>query len=186
MGRDCAVASRQPRQPDCRGDNKRNIHTIAFPMRCRPALSATEPRVSHIVGWRKPAHPPGHTTWLGLVNVLYILDEPSIGLHQSDNHRLIESLKRLRDASNSIIVVEHDKDIMLQADYVPKSTVIIGGGVIGLEFASILNAFSTEVTVVEMCPEILPGFDRDIAKRLRTLFGTAWRQNLPSTPASQP
>ena len=53
-----------------------------------------------------------------LVNVLYILDEPSIGLHQRDNHRLIESLKRLRDASNSIIVVEHDKDIMLEADYV--------------------------------------------------------------------
>ena len=53
-----------------------------------------------------------------LVNVLYILDEPSIGLHQRDNHRLIDSLKRLRDASNSIIVVEHDKDIMLQADYV--------------------------------------------------------------------
>ncbi len=52
-----------------------------------------------------------------LVNVLYILDEPSIGLHQRDNHRLIESLKRLRDASNTIIVVEHDKDIMLQADY---------------------------------------------------------------------
>lgn len=53
-----------------------------------------------------------------LVNVLYILDEPSIGLHQRDNHRLIESLKRLRDASNSVIVVEHDKDIMLEADYV--------------------------------------------------------------------
>ncbi len=53
-----------------------------------------------------------------LVNVLYILDEPSIGLHQRDNHRLIESLKHLRDASNSIIVVEHDKDIMLQADYI--------------------------------------------------------------------
>ncbi len=53
-----------------------------------------------------------------LVNVLYILDEPSIGLHQRDNHRLIASLKRLRDASNSIIVVEHDKDIMLEADYV--------------------------------------------------------------------
>ena len=53
-----------------------------------------------------------------LVNVLYILDEPSIGLHQCDNHRLIDSLKRLRDASNSIIVVEHDKDIMLEADYV--------------------------------------------------------------------
>ena len=53
-----------------------------------------------------------------LVNVLYILDEPSIGLHQRDNHRLISSLKRLRDASNTIIVVEHDKDIMLDADYI--------------------------------------------------------------------
>lgn len=53
-----------------------------------------------------------------LVNVLYILDEPSIGLHQRDNRRLIESLKKLRSASNSVIVVEHDKDIMLQADYV--------------------------------------------------------------------
>lgn len=53
-----------------------------------------------------------------LVNVLYILDEPSIGLHQRDNIRLINSLKRLRDASNSIIVVEHDKDMMLEADYI--------------------------------------------------------------------
>ncbi len=53
-----------------------------------------------------------------LVNVLYILDEPSIGLHQRDNHRLISSLKNLRDAANSIIVVEHDKDMMLEADYV--------------------------------------------------------------------
>lgn len=53
-----------------------------------------------------------------LVNVLYILDEPSIGLHQRDNHRLISSLKRLRDAANTIIVVEHDKDIMLEADYI--------------------------------------------------------------------
>lgn len=53
-----------------------------------------------------------------LVNVLYILDEPSIGLHQSDNRRLITSLQRLRDARNSIIVVEHDKDMMLEADYV--------------------------------------------------------------------
>lgn len=53
-----------------------------------------------------------------LVNVLYILDEPSIGLHQRDNKRLIDSLKRLRDADNSIIVVEHDKDMMLEADYI--------------------------------------------------------------------
>lgn len=53
-----------------------------------------------------------------LVNVLYILDEPSIGLHQRDNLRLIHSLKKLRDAENSVIVVEHDKDMMLEADYV--------------------------------------------------------------------
>ncbi len=53
-----------------------------------------------------------------LVNVLYILDEPSIGLHQRDNDRLINSLKKLRDTGNSIIVVEHDKDMMLASDYV--------------------------------------------------------------------
>ena len=53
-----------------------------------------------------------------LVNVLYILDEPSIGLHQRDNQRLINSLKQLRDTGNSVIVVEHDKDMMLAADYV--------------------------------------------------------------------
>ena len=53
-----------------------------------------------------------------LVNVLYILDEPSIGLHQRDNERLIRSLKELRDLGNTVIVVEHDKEMMLSADYV--------------------------------------------------------------------
>ena len=53
-----------------------------------------------------------------LVNVLYILDEPSIGLHQRDNERLIRSLKELRDIGNTVIVVEHDKDMMLNADYI--------------------------------------------------------------------
>lgn len=53
-----------------------------------------------------------------LVNVLYILDEPSIGLHQRDNQRLIDSLKQLRDIGNSVIVVEHDEDMMRQADYI--------------------------------------------------------------------
>ena len=53
-----------------------------------------------------------------LVNVLYILDEPSIGLHQRDNERLIRSLKELRDLGNTVIVVEHDKDMMLAADYI--------------------------------------------------------------------
>lgn len=53
-----------------------------------------------------------------LVNVLYILDEPSIGLHQRDNHRLIHSLQQLRDSGNSVVVIEHDRDMMLESDYV--------------------------------------------------------------------
>lgn len=53
-----------------------------------------------------------------LVNVLYILDEPSIGLHQHDNSRLIQSLKQLRDIGNTVIVVEHDEDMMMQADHI--------------------------------------------------------------------
>ena len=61
-----------------------------------------------------------HATQIGsqLVKVLYILDEPSIGLHQRDNHRLINSLKKLRDTGNSVVVVEHDKDMMLASDYI--------------------------------------------------------------------
>ncbi len=53
-----------------------------------------------------------------LVNVLYILDEPSIGLHQRDNRKLIASLQNLRDQGNSVIVVEHDKDMILSADHI--------------------------------------------------------------------
>ncbi len=53
-----------------------------------------------------------------LVNVLYILDEPSIGLHQKDNRKLIHSLQELRDNGNSVIVVEHDKEMMENADYI--------------------------------------------------------------------
>jgi excinuclease ABC subunit A len=54
----------------------------------------------------------------GLVGVLYILDEPSIGLHQRDNARLLATLKRLRDLGNTILVVEHDEETILEADYV--------------------------------------------------------------------
>jgi excinuclease ABC subunit A len=53
-----------------------------------------------------------------LVGVLYILDEPSIGLHQRDNHRLIETLKKLRDLGNTLIVVEHDEDTLRAADHI--------------------------------------------------------------------
>src|SRR5439155_16648331 len=54
----------------------------------------------------------------GLVGVLYVLDEPSIGLHQRDNHRLIETLNRLRDLGNTVLVVEHDEETIKNADYV--------------------------------------------------------------------
>ena len=54
----------------------------------------------------------------GLVGVLYVLDEPSIGLHQRDNHRLIETLVRLRDLGNTLIVVEHDEDTIRASDWV--------------------------------------------------------------------
>src|SRR3546814_5804824 len=54
---------------------------------------------------------------LGLTGVLYVLDEPSIGLHQRDNERLLETLRRLRDLGNSVIVVEHDEDAIRSADY---------------------------------------------------------------------
>ena len=54
----------------------------------------------------------------GLVGVLYVLDEPSIGLHQRDNHRLIETLVRLKDLGNTLIVVEHDEDTIRIADWV--------------------------------------------------------------------
>lgn len=60
-----------------------------------------------------------------------------------------------------------DSDAMLAADTLPASIIIVGGGVIGMEFASILNAFGVSVTILEYCPEILPPFDSDIAKRLR-------------------
>lgn len=70
-----------------------------------------------------------------LVNVLYILDEPSIGLHQRDNTRLIESLKRLRDTGNSVIVVEHDKEMMEASDFI----VDIGPGA-GMHGGEIVNA----------------------------------------------
>jgi excinuclease ABC subunit A len=77
-----------------------------------------------------------------LVGVLYILDEPSIGLHQRDNERLITALKNLRDAGNSVLVVEHDKDIMLAADYV----IDIGPGA-GIHGGSIVAASTPKALI---------------------------------------
>lgn len=75
-----------------------------------------------------------------------------------------------RPAALKVPGAEHiiDSDTFLALDKLPASAVVIGGGVIGLEFASIMNAYGTAVTVVEYCPEILPGFDAELAKRLRT------------------
>ncbi|MBX2960427.1 MAG: excinuclease ABC subunit UvrA [Flavobacteriales bacterium] len=82
-----------------------------------------------------------------LVNVLYILDEPSIGLHQRDNEKLIQSLKELRDIGNSILVVEHDKEIMLESDYIidigPKAG-IHGGEIVCAETPENILKYKTE------------------------------------------
>lgn len=64
-----------------------------------------------------------------------------------------------------------DSDAFLQRESLPERVAIVGGGVIGLEFASVISAFGSEVTVIEYCPEILPGFDAEVAKRLRSYLG---------------
>lgn len=102
-----------------------------------------------------------------LVNVLYILDEPSIGLHQRDNRRLIDSLKRLRDAGNTVIVVEHDKDMMLSADYIvdigPKAgrkggeVVYQGDPHTMLSSGTLTSEYLTGVRSIPMPPQRRPG-----------------------------
>ena len=84
-----------------------------------------------------------------LVNVTYILDEPSIGLHQRDNNRLITSLKELRDIGNTVIVVEHDKDMMLAADYL----IDIGPGA-GVGGGQVLYE-GTPKDIIAKCPDSL-------------------------------
>ena len=64
-----------------------------------------------------------------MTGVLYVLDEPSIGLHQRDNKKLINTLKRLRDLGNSVIVVEHDEEMMMESDYI--IDIGLGAGVNG-------------------------------------------------------
>jgi excinuclease ABC subunit A len=75
-------------------------------------------RTSGTLGRGIAAHPPGQPDRLGPSGVLYVLDEPSIGLHQRDNDRLLETLKRLRDLGNTVIVVEHDEDAIRAADWI--------------------------------------------------------------------
>ena len=93
-----------------------------------------------------------------LVHVLYILDEPSIGLHQRDNERLIRSLKELRDAGNSVIVVEHDEDMMRAADYIvdvgPRAGRKGGRIVAAGSFDDILHADSITADYLTGCRRI--------------------------------
>ena len=85
-----------------------------------------------------------------LTHVLYILDEPSIGLHQKDNHKLIQALKKLRDGGNTIIVVEHDKDIINESDYI----LDLGPGA-GLKGGHLVAC--GQVEAIKACPESLTG-----------------------------
>ncbi len=85
-----------------------------------------------------------------LMGVLYILDEPSIGLHQRDNHKLLSTLMRLRDLGNTVIVVEHDEDTMLSADHI----VDIGPGA-GIHGGNVI--YSGDVQGILKCPESITG-----------------------------
>ena len=110
-----------------------------------------------------------------LVNVLYILDEPSIGLHQRDNRRLIRSLEELRDAGNSVIVVEHDEEMMRAADWIVdvgpkagrKGGHIVACGTIGdiLESGSLTADYLTGRRRIELPAQLRPGDGRCIAIR---------------------
>ena len=107
-----------------------------------------------------------------LVEVLYILDEPSIGLHQRDNVRLIHSLQKLRDLGNTVIVVEHDKDMMLEADYIidmgPKAgrlggEVVFSGSPEAMMRAGTLTArYISGVETIEIAPERRPMTERQL------------------------
>ena len=86
----------------------------------------------------------------GLTGVLYVLDEPSIGLHQRDNERLLETLKNLRDMGNTVLVVEHDEDAILEADFV-----VDMGPLAGVHGGSIIASGSPNDIIAS--PESLTG-----------------------------
>ena len=111
-----------------------------------------------------------------LVGVLYILDEPSIGLHQRDNTRLIEALKKLRDAGNSVIVVEHDKQMIESADHVidiGPGAGILGGNIVAQgRPESITNTLTSDYLTGKKCIEIPKKRSEGNAKKL-TLYGAS-------------
>ena len=111
-----------------------------------------------------------------LTGVLYILDEPSIGLHQRDNDRLISSLKKLRDIGNSVIVVEHDKDIMMECDYlidIGPGAGVKGGEILVATEPSRLDEFSSStIDYLKEAKEIIvPKERRKNKEKFLTLTG---------------
>jgi excinuclease ABC subunit A len=101
--------------PDPERDRPRHLEgnqrAARLPPQCRARLPQPRPHQRHLVRRREPAHPSASTRSApGLSGVLYVLDEPSIGLHQKDNDRLLETLKRLKGLGNTVLVVEHDED----------------------------------------------------------------------------
>jgi excinuclease ABC subunit A len=106
------------RHEDCAPDFQRNCGAIKFLQDVGLKLSNSRSLGRHFVRRGSAAHSLGHPNRLGLTGVLYILDEPSIGLHQRDNDRLLKTLKNLRDLGNTVIVVEHDEETIWESDWV--------------------------------------------------------------------
>jgi excinuclease ABC subunit A len=111
-----AAGGRQGR--DRRQGGARDPQPAALPERRGPELPEPGPQRRHAERRRGAAHPPGQPDRQRLSGVMYVLDEPSIGLHQRDNERLIGTLRHLRDLGNSVLVVEHDEDMIRAADHV--------------------------------------------------------------------
>ena len=128
----------------------------------------------------------------GLTGVLYVLDEPSIGLHQRDNERLLETLKRLRDLGNSVIVVEHDEDAILQADHVidmGPAAGIHGGEVVAADTPKKLIASKNSLTAAYLngAEEIAIPPKRRLWKKSKSITLTGARgNNLQSVDATIP
>jgi excinuclease ABC subunit A len=106
----CARRDRRPHPA-------RDPRAARLPRERRARLPVARAVGRHALGRRVAAHPAREPDRDGLTGVMYVLDEPSIGLHQRDNDRLLETLVRLRDLGNTVIVVEHDRDAILRADH---------------------------------------------------------------------
>jgi ABC-type lipoprotein export system ATPase subunit len=103
---------------DCRQGGARNRPAAEVPQRRGFELLEPDRSAETLSGGESQQYPAGPQIGSGLTGVTYVLDEPSIGLHQRDNDRLIGTLKHLRDIGNSVLVVEHDEDMIRAADHV--------------------------------------------------------------------